>query len=105
MSVNSLNSVLLWPRALKALIMVCSCKSENKWKAKIVGQILPLILLAFFVTEVVISATKLFDEKIAIVTHTEYEDTRLMPSLSICFRRKLAKYPSNGTQSMLNATR
>ena len=48
-------------------------------------------LVTFFFVEVIISANKLSDEKTAVSTNKQYEQSRLMPSISVCFKYKKAE--------------
>lgn len=38
------------------------------------------------------------DKKTAVSVTTHYEDSRLMPSFSVCFRNKKENYQYNGTE-------
>ena len=66
--------------------------------SKAVGRLVALALLAFFVSKVIIAVDKLQHEKIAISTSTHFEHSRLMPSISVCFRNKKEHYQYNGTE-------
>ena len=46
---------------------------------------LALGLLTFFLVQVIISANKLRDEKTAVSTTKQYDQSRIMPSFSFCF--------------------
>ena len=49
------------------------------------GRLLLLGLLIFFLVQVIFSANKLRDEKTAVSTRKQYDQSRLMPSFSFCF--------------------
>ena len=56
--------------------------------AKMVGRLLAIGLMAFFIAQVIISVNKLRAKKTAVSATTEYEKNRLMPSISVCFPMK-----------------
>ena len=62
-------------------------------------------LLIYLVTKIVIALSKLQDEKIATVTTKKYENERLFPSMSICFRRKINGNLSDNPDHGLNISR
>ena len=66
--------------------------------SKAVGRLVALGLVAYFVSKVIIAVDKLQHEKTAVSTTTHYEESRLMPSFSICFRNKKEHYQYNGTE-------
>ena len=72
-----------------------------------VGRCLAVALISFFIWQVVIAAGKLSDKKTAVSVTTYYKESRLMPSVSVCFRNKKANYQYNGTEVELglNITR
>ena len=74
---------------------------------KSVGRLLAVALISFFVWQVVIAAGKLSDKKTAVSVTTYYKESRLMPSVSVCFRNKKENYQYNGTEVELglNITR
>ena len=49
------------------------------------GRLLLLCLLTFFIIQVIFSANKLWEEKTAVSTIKQYDQSRLMPSVSFCF--------------------
>ena len=61
--------------------------------SKAIGRLLALGLFIFFVSKVIIAVGKLQNEKTAVSMTTHYEESRLMPSFSICFRNKKTHYP------------
>ena len=54
-------------------------------KAETGGRILALGLMVVLIVQVIISTNKLRAKTVAVSTTTEYEDKRLMPSISVCF--------------------
>ena len=77
--------------------------------SKIVGRLLAVGLFIFLIAQIIIALGKLRDEKTAVSTTTQYEQSRLMPSFSICFHIKRPAYqgndPSELAQITLNQTR
>ena len=68
-------------------------------------RLIGLGLLIFLVTKVFIAVNKLQDEKVATITTRKYENERLFPSMSICFRRKLNGNLSDNPDHALNLSR
>ena len=69
------------------------------------GRILALGLLAFFLVQVIFSANKLKEEKIAVSTTTRYDKSRLMPSIAVCFHyKKIPLVSTNGSRIVVEAT-
>lgn len=62
-------------------------------------------LFIYLVTKILIAVSKLQDEKIAIVTTKKYEQERLFPSMSICFKRKIIGNLSDNSDHALNISR
>ena len=58
---------------------------EMASKAESGGRILALGLMVFFIVQVIRSTNKLRANIVAVSTTTEYEEKRLMPSISVCF--------------------
>ena len=54
----------------------------------ILGRIVFLSLLSYFLYRVVFSGQKLLEEKIGSTKSTQYSKWRLFPSFSICFKMK-----------------
>ena len=67
------------------------------------GRILALGLLAFFLVQVIFSAKKLRDEKTAVSTTKQYDERRIMPSISFCFHYK-KKGGGNSTRVVAEET-
>ena len=65
---------------------------------KAIGRLVALGLVAYFVSKVFAAVEKLQNEKTATSTSTLFEEHRLMPSFSICFRNKREYYQYNGTE-------
>ena len=61
-------------------------------KSKFVGRLVALGLAAYFVSKVFVAVDKLQDGKTATSMSTLFEEHRLMPSFSICFRKKRWHY-------------
>ena len=59
------------------------------------GRILAAGLIIFLVAQIIMALGKLRDEKTAVSTTTQYEQSRLMPSFSICFHAKKVNYQGN----------
>ena len=53
----------------------------------ILGHVVFLLLLIYFIWRVVSSGQKLFERKIGSVKSKHYSKWRLFPSLSICYRK------------------
>ena len=67
------------------------------------GRLLALGLLTFFLVQFIFSANKLREEKTAVSTTKQYDQSRLMPSISFCFDYK--KVPiSTGLETSAEAT-
>lgn len=75
--------------------------------SKAVGRLIALGLVAYFVSKVIIAVGKLQHEKTGVSVTTHLEQSRLMPSFSICFRNNKEHYQYNGTEVEmgLNTTR
>ena len=78
--------------------------------AKRGGRLLAIALMAFFIGQVIISVKKLRDKKTAVSATTEYEEKRLMPSISVCFPMKKSEESAGSgllevVQKTLNDTR
>ena len=73
------------------------------------GRMLAAGLTIFLVAQVFMSANKLMEKKTSISTTTEYEDKRLMPSISVCFPFPKSEYQGNSREELvlktLNASR
>ena len=67
------------------------------------GRLLALGLLTFFLVQVIFSANKLRDEKTAVSTTKQYDESRLMPSISFCFHYK-KKGGGNSTRVVAEET-
>ena len=74
---------------------------------KIGGRVLSICLFCYLIAEIAYSAVKFHDGRTAVSTTTHYEESRLMPSVSVCFRNKFDNYGYNGSnvESGLNATK
>ena len=68
------------------------------------GRLLALGLIAFLIFQVIISANKLTERKMAVSTTTEYDHKRLMPSISVCFAYKIADYQGNDPVELVKKT-
>ena len=62
-------------------------------------------LFSYLVYEIVYAVIKLQDGKVATVTTRKYENRRLFPSMSICFRRKINGNLSDNPDYALNISR
>ena len=85
-------------------------KGKNTFWASIskaAGRLVALGLVAYFVSKVIHAVGKLQHEKTAVSITTHYEESRLMPSFSVCFRNRKEHYQYNGTEVEmgLNVTR
>ena len=71
------------------------------------GRLLSLILAAYFISRVASAVDKLYQEKIGMSVTTHYESSRLMPSISICFRnnKEHGEYTGKEINRRLNSTR
>ena len=83
---------------------------EMASNTKRVGRLLAIGLVAFFIAQVIISVNKLRDKKTAVSATTEYEEKRLMPSISVCFAMKKSEDTAGSellevVQKTLNDTR
>ena len=67
------------------------------------GRLLALGLLTFFLVQVIFSANKLRDEKTAVSTTKQYDQSRFMPSFSFCFYYK-KKDGGNSTRRVAEET-
>ena len=72
--------------------------------SKAVGRLVALGLVAFFVSKVIIAVGKLQNEKTGLSVTSHFERSRLMPSISICFRKKIWHYEYPNCQCHYNAT-
>ena len=68
------------------------------------GKLLAICLTVFLVAQVFMSANKLMDKKTSISTTTEYEDERLMPSISVCFPYPKSEYQGNSREELVMKT-
>ena len=66
--------------------------------SKGVEMLLGLFLVGLFISEVIIAFGKWKQDKTSISTSTYYDEYRLMPSFSICFRTNMDHYGYNGTE-------
>ena len=66
--------------------------------SKTAGRLVALALVSYFMSKVIIAAGKLQYEKTAVSTIIKFEESRLMPSISICFRNKKGHYQYNGSE-------
>ena len=87
----------------KLLTLLTALKMTTVIKKSII--FVALGLLAYFAIKIIFAIKKLQDVKIASVTTTHYEQTRLMPSISICFRRINATNKLEGPEHALNESR
>lgn len=62
------------------------------------GRLVALGLVIYFLSQVVTAVRKLQNEQTGVSVTTHYEHSRLMPSISICFRNKKEHYQYNGTE-------
>ena len=67
------------------------------------GRVLLLGLLSFFLVEVIFSANKLGEKKTAVSTTRQYDQSRLMPSVSFCFFYKKIDI-ATGSRAVAEAT-
>ena len=65
------------------------------------GRILALGLFAFLMYEVIISVKKLQSERTAKSAKKYYDNNRLMPSISICFKKKREQTPFDENNSTM----
>ena len=65
------------------------------------GRILAVGLFAFLMYEVIVSVIKLQSERTSKSAETFYDNIRLMPSVSICFKKKREYYPFDENNSTL----
>ena len=62
-------------------------------------------LFIYLIFKIVVAVNKLQDEKVATLTTRKYENSRLFPSMSICFRRKMHGNLSDNPDHALNISR
>ena len=62
-------------------------------------------LFIYLIFKIVVAVNKLQEEKVATVTTRKYENRRLFPSLSLCFKRKIKGNLSNNPDHALNISR
>ena len=84
-------------RRKKPKMTTCSWKLGDII-SKGVEILLGLFLIGLFISEVVIAFGKWKQDKTSISTSTYYDEYRLMPSFSICFRTNMEHYGYNGTE-------
>ena len=69
------------------------------------GRLLLLGLSLLFLYQVVISANKLREEKTAVSTTKQYDQSRLMPTIAVCFEyEKYKDYQGNNAKDLANLT-
>ena len=69
------------------------------------GRLLALGLITFFLIQVIFSANKLREEKTAVSVTTQYDQKRVMPSISVCFYYKKAEdYKGHDAEELLQTT-
>ena len=68
-------------------------------------QLVGVGLFIYLVFKLVVAVNKLQDEKVATLTTRKYENSRLFPSMSICFRRKINGNLSDNPGHALNISR
>ena len=68
------------------------------------GRLLLLGLLIFFFVQVIFSANKLREEKTAVSTTKQYDQSRLMPSISFCFFYKKLPITNGGARVVAEET-
>ena len=75
--------------------------------SKIGGRILSLGLSCYLIAEIAYSAMKFHDGRTAVSTTTHYKESRLLPSISVCFRNKFDNYGyiGSGVELGLNITK
>ena len=76
----------------------CTTRHVGNKILKILKLILGVLLTIIFVYEVLQGIGKLRNSKTAVSTSTYYEDGRIMPSFSICFRNKKEHYQYYATE-------
>ena len=65
--------------------------------SKMGGRVLSIGLFCYLIAEITFSAVKFHDGRTAVSTTKHYEESRLMPSISLCFRNKFVNYGYNGS--------
>ena len=68
---------------------------------KAAGRLVALSLFAYFLSRVIIAVGKVRGEKTGVSVTTYFENSRLMPSISVCFRKRTNyeyKYWDNATE-------
>ena len=86
----------------------CAKRSVGNKILKALKLLLGVFLAFVFVYEVLQGIGKWRNAKTEVSTSTYYEDGRIMPSFSICFRTKLDHHDFNGTTEVeagLNITK
>ena len=86
----------------------CTTRHVGNKILKALKLLLGVFLIFVFVYEVLQGIGKLRNSKTAVSTSTYYEDGRIMPSFSICFRSKMDHHDFNGTTEVeagLNITK
>ena len=68
------------------------------------GRVLAIGLAISFLILVIISANKLRARMVAVSTTTEYEDKRIMPSISVCFPFTKSDYQGNELEEVVQKT-
>ena len=97
------SSVCPWPQSPahprgKAFILKMVSKVENG------GRVLLLGLFIFFLVQVFFSANKLRDKKTAVSTTRQYDQSRLMPSISFCFYYKKKQFQTDSARAVAEET-
>ena len=68
------------------------------------GRVLGIGLAVSLIILVIISANKLRTGIVAVSTTTEYEDKRVMPSISVCFPFTKSDYQGNELEEVVQKT-